>query len=227
VSEKAKSLTKRQLNKALRASRVEEEKRSRIAQMIEKDDIDDYWLPQLSLEWVVDNYIQRKIEVVIPYLDQIYKRLKRRKTIKNKAVDYNDLDNSAYCLEHKNWNHIFVLSSQTTNFLFLFKSETFERQLHIRTFRDRTRYRDKHDSSVETLSMYRRQGFKLKYGDCRDEGYVYSQKGFRGLDERLITVGDRDTINYYSILQYCLVEIRFLCEALGINVTQKATEAPQ
>jgi len=219
MAKDAKKLTKRQINKVLRASRLEEEKRSKIAQMIEKDDIDDYWLPQLSLEWVVDAYIQRKIEIVIPYLDQIYKRLKKRKIIGCKATEYNDLDNSVYYLEHGNWTQIFVLSSQTTNFLFLLTSEKFHRELHIRTFRDRTRYRDKHDTSVQTLSMYKRQGFKLKYGDCRDEGYVYSQKGFRGLDGRLITTGDRHTINYYSILQYCLLEVRFLCDALKIVVS--------
>lgn len=124
----------------------------------------------LGVEWALEYFWGLEVKRSIPKLIEIYKILKDRKHTQKTPFVYNDMDYSIFYIRHKTKN-IMVFDQQGYTQLVIHEKDFFREVINAVKIWPRTtkRYGFLYRPS---LNYYRKKKWKLKYGDCRDKGYI-------------------------------------------------------
>lgn len=143
----------------------------------------------LCIEWAMERFWGLQFQEQYMMFVELHNELERRcHQCRHNALVWNDLDWSAWIepvKKDKDGNKTrlaFVLDSQGRSILFVIDRHTIgelykKTQIHVRNLANRTRHLpgcEKRYIELPSLVWYRNRRFEMKYGDCRDNGYILS-----------------------------------------------------
>jgi len=131
------------------------------------------------MQWFLASYIGLVMRDMQPKFEKLYQFLSENGHTKNNRFDWNDIDNFDYILPSQKNRRAMVMIAQNWKVLVIFIDNKIESELHIRELADRMPGKYNIYGKPLTLKHYINNGYQLKYGDNRDEGYVISHK-YRG-----------------------------------------------
>jgi len=122
-------------------------------------------VPQM-FAWTIDSFVTRRVSKLIPVFDETYRMLNERGHTKNHKYEWNDLDNHAWYIPHKDFQ-IIATTDQNHNFIF----------------------RRGHDKSPEgsdplLYSILRNDFFCFRYWDMWDDKDDFEQREHKDIQEQ-------------------------------------------
>jgi hypothetical protein len=185
---------------------------------------EDYSASLLPFEWCVEHYAGLKLWQWLPILEAIYSSLVDQKLKKANRRVYNDLDNNAYYIPHKE-KRIMVWGSQSSKRLIVLQPSFIHGMcVHVRRIWPRRSMRYGF-SNLWSLRSYTENNYNGKYGDCRDKGYILSYEGgqIHFTENNMCTKNpgkiDR-AYSYWSEFADFMLDLRFLAQELELNIKE-------
>lgn len=122
----------------------------------------------LLIQWMMEHFAGFVVEQFLPDVIDVHQHLMSFQYTASDPLVFNDLDNRAW---YEN-ESVFIMESQFRKKMVIVDGM----KIHAR--RIWYKYDESRNgtfSKLKTLSWYRKNNWKLEYGDCRDAGYILSK----------------------------------------------------
>jgi hypothetical protein len=177
---------------------------------------DEGWLPgteTLAIEWGIERLMYSWMNIHMPLAIEIHKLLQDANATEKKPFVWNDLDCRSFFVPHDKFL-VWYSQGQNDRWLFVHEDKGFVRETHVRLLSAKTNKRSWPRQCA--LGHYKKNGFRMDYGDCRDCGYVLSMKVWKNAE----TYAKIDRGMYY------IAEIkRFISEVSWLHLA--LTDSPE
>ena len=182
---------------------------------VEDDTGDKRGCRSLLIQWMMEHFAGFVIEQFLPDINDVLSMLKYLQYTKTDPLVFNDIDNQAWFETPT----VFIMESQSRRKLVVIDGF----KVHVR----KVWY--KHDESrnahtwhkPKTLAWYRKNNWKIEYGDCRDYGYILSYDAT--FSKKTVDRAD----SYWHELEMFVFDIHLTLDALHDVQTNRMSKLHQ
>lgn len=169
---------------------------------------EDEGCESLLCEWVAEHFWAMKIEAALSDIERLHAQIVDGKHTKRRPFVFNDLDNRVwYELSEK--KKVLVFDSQGRFKIMIWDKDSVSTRLHFRKAWRRSHYAFGKYLDRPSLKWYRDRDFKPEYGDCRDNGYLFTYSSICGMPGKV-----DHAHNHGSDIGYFLFEVQSTLTAL-------------